>query len=239
MKIDLKKVEKEYENRSAFEVLSWALETFKDKVAMANSFGAEDVVLTDMIAKINPSAIIFTLDTGRLPSETYEVWQRLEEKYGLKIIPCFPEREAVEKMVSEHGPNLFYQSIDLRKLCCNIRKVEPLNRALQGMEAWITGLRREQSVTRTEIKKIETDPSHGNMLKINPLADWRESQVWSYIRENQVPYNALHDKNYPSIGCAPCTRTVRPGEDVRAGRWWWELPEHKECGLHVAAKTKS
>ncbi len=236
IKLDVEKLAKEYESKSARDVLRWALETFKDKVAMANSFGAEDAVLTSIIAGIDTHARIFTLDTGRLPPETYDVWQKLEDKYKIKIIPCFPDREAVEKMVTENGPNLFYQSLEFRKLCCNIRKVEPLKRALKGMEAWITGLRREQAVTRTAIGKIEIDPTQGNIIKINPLADWTEAQVWSYIKENQVPYNALHDKNYPSIGCAPCTRAVKPGEDVRAGRWWWELPEYKECGLHAKAK---
>lgn len=236
MELDIKRLGSEYENKSATEVLRWALDTFKEKITLANSFGAEDVVLTDMIAKLNPKARIFTLDTGRLPNETYDVWQKLEEKYSIKIMPCFPDREAVEKMVAEHGPNLFYRSIDLRKLCCHIRKLEPMKRALQGMEAWITGLRREQAVTRAEVKKIGLDPSQGNIVKINPLADWTEGQVWSHIKGNDVPYNLLHDKKYPSIGCASCTRPIMPGEDIRAGRWWWEMPEQKECGLHVKEK---
>lgn len=233
MGYDILKLGSEYENSSATEVLGWALDTFKGKIAFANSFGAEDVVLTDMIAKLNPKARIFTLDTGRLPNETYDVWQKLEEKYSIRIMPCFPDREAVETMVTEHGPNLFYRSIDLRKLCCHIRKLEPLKKGLLGMDAWVTGLRREQAVTRAEVKKIEVDPSQGNIIKINPLADWTEVQVWSYIKENGVPCNSLHEKNYPSIGCAPCTRPIKPGEDIRAGRWWWEMPEQKECGLHV------
>lgn len=213
---------------SAEEVLKWAFNKYSEKVASANSFGAEDVVLTDMISKINPKARIFTLDTGRLPQETYDVWEKLEEKYKIKIIPYFPDKEAVEKMILEYGPNLFYKSLELRKFCCKVRKIDPLNRALSELDAWICGLRREQAVTRVEIKKVE----EGTPVKINPLADWTEKQVWDYIKKNNVPYNKLHDKNYPSIGCAPCTRAVKPGEDIRAGRWWWETPEQKECGLH-------
>lgn len=220
------------ENRRPEEILQWADDTFKGRIALASSFGAEDVVLTDMVVKINPEMKIFTLDTGRLPQETYEVWDRLEEKYRIRVIPYFPQRSAVEEMVKKHGPNLFYKSGDLRKLCCQVRKMEPLKRAFGEVDAWVCGLRREQAPTRTEIKKIETDASPDSLVKINPLADWTEKQVWEYIKKNNVPYNKLHDRNYPSIGCTPCTRAVKPGEDVRAGRWWWELPEQKECGLH-------
>lgn len=220
------------ETKTAQEVLDWALKTYGEKVALASSFGAEDVVLIDMLAKINPGARVFTLDTGRLPGETYEVIEKIRDKYGLKIETYYPDTKAVEDMVTKYGPNLFYKSVELRKLCCEIRKVDLLKRVLKGLSAWITGLRREQSVTRTEVKKAEIDASHNSIIKINPLADWTEEQVWIYIRENHVPYNVLHDKNYPSIGCAPCTRAVKPGEDIRAGRWWWETPEHKECGLH-------
>lgn len=221
------------EGKKAEEVLRWALDTYKDKVALASSFGAEDVVLIDMLVKINPKARIFTLDTGRLPYETYDVWERIEDKYGIRIEPYFPDAGRVEEMLKKHGPNLFYKSIDLRKLCCNARKVEPLNRALKGLDAWITGLRREQAVTRTEVKKAEIDTSYNGIVKINPLADWTEKEVWDYIRLNKVSYNKLHEQNYPSIGCAPCTRAVKKGEDIRAGRWWWESPKSKECGLHA------
>lgn len=227
----MKKAE-ELEKASAGEILKWALETYGQKVALASSFGAEDMVLIDLLATINPKARIFTLDTGRLPQETYEVIEKVRDKYGMQIEICFPETRAVEEMVNKYGPNLFYESVELRKLCCGVRKVEPLNRVLAGLSAWITGLRREQAVTRTEIKKIEIDESHNSIVKINPLDDWIEEQVWTYIKKNEVPYNALHNQNYPSIGCAPCTRAVEPGEDVRAGRWWWETPEQKECGLH-------
>ena len=220
------------ENRRPEEILQWADDTFKGRVALASSFGAEDVVLTDMVVKINPGMKIFTLDTGRLPQETYEVWGRLEEKYRIRIIPYFPEHGAVEEMVKKQGPNLFYKSSDLRKLCCQVRKMELLKRALGEVDAWICGLRREQALTRTEIKKIEIDVSPDSIVKINPLADWAEKQVWEYIKKNDVPYNKLHDQNYPSIGCAPCTRAIKPGENIRAGHWWWESEEKRECGLH-------
>jgi phosphoadenosine phosphosulfate reductase len=157
----------------------------------------------------------------------------MRERYGIEIEVFFPNAGSVEKMVRENGLNLFYRSVDARKLCCDIRKVEPLNRALKHLDAWMTGLRREQAPTRTDLTKIEVDKSHGGMAKINPLIDWTYQQVWDYIRENNLPYNQLHDQGYPSIGCAPCTRAIKPGEDIRAGRWWWENPETKECGLHV------
>ncbi|MEK6646498.1 MAG: phosphoadenylyl-sulfate reductase [Candidatus Firestonebacteria bacterium] len=232
LKEEIEKYSKELENKSPEDVLKWSFDTFKDKVALASSFGAEDVVLTDMMVKINPSARIFTLDTGRLPQETYEVFEKTREKYKVNIEVYCPDTASLEKMTEEYGPDLFYKSIENRKLCCTKRKIEPLNRSLSKLDAWICGLRREQSVTRTKVEKVELDVSHNNMAKINPLADWTEKQVWDYIKANDVPYNALHNKNYPSIGCAPCTRAVKPGEDVRAGRWWWESPEQKECGLH-------
>jgi len=224
---------KRLESQSAEEVLRWGIETFFPKIGFASSFGAEDVVVIDLIAKIRKETTIFTLDTGRLPEETYEVMDRIRERYGVTIRSYFPDKTAVEKLEREKGFYSFRQSIENRKECCGIRKVEPLNRALAGLDAWITGLRREQAVTRTELAKVEKDAAHGGMAKINPIADWTTQQVWDYIRKHQVPYNRLHDQGFPSIGCAPCTRAVRPGEELRAGRWWWELPEHKECGLHV------
>lgn len=232
-----------FESKTAQEILKYVLEKYKDKVAFASSFGAEDVVLIDMLSKIvqsskfNVQPRIFTLDTGRLPQETYDVMDRIKEKYKINIEVYFPDTKSVEEMVSKYGFNLFYKSVELRQLCCKIRKVEPLNRALKNLDAWICGLRREQSVTRLEIKKVEVDHAHNGILKINPLADWTEKQVWDYIKENDVPYNALHDKGYPSIGCAPCTRAVKRTEDIRAGRWWWESPEKKECGLHIKGDT--
>lgn len=225
---------KELESQRAEEVLRWGLDHFS-RIALAASFGAEDVAVIDLLSRVDPEhrVKIFTLDTGRLNEETYEVIEQIRRKYGVSITSYFPDRTAVERLETEKGFYSFRESVENRKECCGIRKVEPLNRALSGLDAWITGLRREQAVTRTGLAKVETDTAHGGIAKINPIADWTMQQVWDTIREHQVPYNRLHDQGFPSIGCAPCTRAIRPGEDVRAGRWWWELPEHKECGLHV------
>ncbi len=222
------------ESQSPEQVLRWALETFGSRVALASSFSAEDVAIIDMLVTINPKARVFTLDTGRLNQETYDVMDKIREKYHLTIEVMFPKADAVEQMVRERGLNLFYHSIENRKLCCRIRKVEPLNRALATVDAWITGLRREQVVTRASVKKVAIDQDHGGIVKINPLADWTWEQTMSYVKQHNVPYNMLHDQGYPSIGCAPCTRAIKPGEDFRAGRWWWEQPDQKECGLHVS-----
>ncbi len=232
MQYDFSALNGEFEKKPAEMVLGWALKEFGDKVAFASSFGAEDVVVIDLLSKIKPMARVFTLDTGRLNEETYEVMERIRSKYGITIESYFPDRVKIEELERQKGFFSFRESVENRKECCGIRKVEPLNRALTGLKAWITGLRREQAVTRTAIQKIEVDEAHGGILKINPLADWSEKQVWDYIKVNKVPYNRLHDLGYPSIGCAPCTRGIKPGEDVRAGRWWWENPENKECGLH-------
>ncbi|OLC15496.1 MAG: phosphoadenosine phosphosulfate reductase [Candidatus Rokubacteria bacterium 13_1_40CM_69_27] len=226
----------EWETKSAEALLAWALGEFHPRIALAASFGAEDVVLIDMLVKLDPRARVFTLDTGRLPAETYSLMETIRARYGLAIEVYFPQADAVEAMVREHGVNLFYTSIDSRKLCCGVRKVEPLSRALRGLDAWITGLRREQAVTRAQVRKVGVDAEHGGLIKLNPLADWTEDQVWAYIRAHTVPYNTLHDRGYPSIGCAPCTRAVAPGEDPRAGRWWWESADTKECGLHVTKR---
>ena len=221
------------EAMDAVELLGWALERFRPRIALASSFGAEDVVLIDLLMELDPRARVFTLDTGRLHSETYALAQALRDRYGLAIDVYFPRTEALEAMVRAHGVNLFYASVENRKLCCGVRKVEPLDRALEGLDAWITGLRREQAATRGRVRKVEIDADHGGILKLNPLADWSWDRVWGYIRDHAVPYNALHDEGFPSIGCAPCTRAVRPGEDLRAGRWWWEQDAAaKECGLH-------
>jgi phosphoadenosine phosphosulfate reductase len=214
------------------DVLRLALETFGRNVALASSFGAEDMVLVDMLMAIDSTARIFTLDTGRLPQETYNVMDATREKYGVTIDVFFPQADAVQGMVAERGLNLFYHSVENRQWCCGIRKMEPLRRALAGLEGWITGLRREQSITRAAMPKIEWDDANG-LVKINPLVNWSREDVWAYIRDHNVPYNALHDRGYPSIGCAPCTRAVQPGEHERTGRWWWEHPETKECGLHM------
>jgi phosphoadenosine phosphosulfate reductase len=201
-------------------------------ITFANSYGAEDMVLTDIIAKEQLAIEIFSLDTGRLPAETYTLMGEVEKTYETKPIVFFPKNDAVEDYVRTKGINAFYESIELRKACCHMRKVEPLKRALTGKQAWVTGMRAEQAATRTSLPTREFDA--GNQLeKFNPLSDWTEQEIWAYIRLFNVPYNALHDQFYPSIGCAPCTRAVAMGEDVRAGRWWWEDPNSKECGLHV------
>lgn len=215
------------------EALRWALDKLHPKVALASSFGAEDVVLIDMMVKLRPDARVFTLDTGRLPQETYDVMDAVRERYNISLEVFYPKTDAAEGMVREHGLNLFYHSVEFRKMCCGVRKVEPLNRALSGLDAWITGLRREQTDTRAAVAKAELDTGHRGILKLNPLADWTWDQVWVYIKQHRIPYNALHDRGYPSIGCAPCTRAVKPGEDLRAGRWWWEQDAQKECGLHT------
>ncbi|HYC42591.1 MAG TPA: phosphoadenylyl-sulfate reductase [Noviherbaspirillum sp.] len=198
----------------------------------ASSLAAEDMVLTDMILRAKLPIGVFTLETGRLHKETLGMVDRIKETYGYEVKLYKPETAAVDNYVQQNGLNAFYDSVEMRKECCRIRKVEPLNRALAGNKAWVTGQRRAQSTTRADLAVQEDDPAHG-MQKFNPLADWSEEDVWNYIRANNVPYNPLHDKGYPSIGCEPCTRAIQPGEDVRAGRWWWENPESKECGLHV------
>ena len=200
--------------------------------AFATSFGAEDMVLTDLIAKHAPWMEIFSLDTGRLPEETYRLMQETLNRYSLPIKIYFPEDLAVEHYVQAYGPNAFYESQALRKACCHMRKVEPLRRALQGKKAWLTGMRREQALSRQDLAVREWDATH-ELPKFNPLADWHHEEVWDYIRDFEVPYNRLHDQGYPSIGCAPCTRAIAPGQDIRAGRWWWENPDTRECGLHV------
>jgi phosphoadenosine phosphosulfate reductase len=214
------------------DVLSWALEAFPGRVALASSFGAEDVALIDLLARTGKPYRVFLLDTGRLHEETYDLVDRVRSRYGVKVEVYSPRTELVEGLTTANGFGSFRLSVENRKECCFLRKVEPLRRALSTVDAWITGLRRSQSVTRAEIQVVEIDQDHGGIAKINPLVNWSEEDVWSYIRANDVPYHPLHDQGYPSIGCAPCTRPIQPGDDVRAGRWWWESPEHKECGLH-------
>ncbi|WP_417226305.1 phosphoadenylyl-sulfate reductase [Amphritea sp.] len=214
-------------------VLQQAAAEYSDTgLVFANSLGAEDVVITDLISKHTPQIGMFVLDTGRLPEETLKLLTDVQALYGnLKVQVYYPDAADVEEYVQTNGVNAFYESQAMRKGCCFVRKIKPLKRALANREAWITGLRREQSVTRDEIGFKEFDEGNG-IDKFNPLADWTEKEIWAYIRANKVPYNALHDQHYPSIGCAPCTRAVAEGEDVRAGRWWWENPETRECGLH-------
>ncbi|ATB26605.1 phosphoadenylyl-sulfate reductase [Melittangium boletus] len=216
----------------AEQVLAWVERRFGARAAIASSFGAEDMVLIDLARQHAPSVRLFTLDTGRLPPETYEVMEVVRRRYGVDIETFFPDRARVEALESSKGYFSFKQSIEERKACCALRKVEPLGRALAGREAWVTGMRRDQSVTRTEVRAVEADTGHG-LIKVNPLARWGSREVWAYIQAHGVPYNALHDRGYPSIGCAPCTRAVKPYEEERAGRWWWESPDNKECGLHV------
>jgi phosphoadenosine phosphosulfate reductase len=199
--------------------------------ALACGFGAEGMVLIDIVARNRLPLRAFTLDTGRLPAETYELMARVRERYGLTIETYFPDTGRIEQFVLEHGPNAFYQSSELRRSCCAIRKSEPLRRALRGASAWVTGLRRGQAVTREDVGFREFDAEHG-IVKFNPMFDWTHDDIWAYLRSRDVPWNALHDRGYPSIGCAPCTRPIEAGEHPRAGRWWWELPEHRECGLH-------
>jgi phosphoadenosine phosphosulfate reductase len=206
-------------------------------VCFANSLGAEDMVLTDLIAKHDLDISMFSLDTGRLPQATYDLMQELGERYSVPLKVYFPDSAAVEKYVAQNGVNGFYNSVASRKACCFVRKVEPLRRALKGKGAWITGMRRDQAVTRGTLEVSAYDADQG-LQKLNPLLDWSNKDVWAYIRKFNVPYNKLHDQFYPSLGCAPCTRSITLGEDIRAGRWWWENPEDKECGLHVGQRIE-
>jgi len=200
--------------------------------AFSTSFGAEDMVLLDLIRRHRLPIDVFTLDTGRLPEETHQLMQRVDERYGRCVTVCFPDAQQVARLVAGNGINGFYDSVDKRKACCAVRKSEPLARALRGKKAWVTGLRAAQSVTREQLAARERD-ARRDLEKFNPLHDWSENDIWSYIHAHDVPYNELHDRFYPSIGCAPCTRAITPGEDLRAGRWWWESAATKECGLHL------
>lgn len=220
-----------WQNLSADQIITEALDIFGKKITFATSLGAEDQIITFYLAKTDKTASIITLDTGRIFPETYDLLHRTVNRYGIQIKSYFPETTQVEEMVNKKGINLFYESIDNRKLCCQVRKIVPLKRALKGLNAWFTGLRREQSVTRADLKIVEWDEGNG-LIKINPLLEWTEKQVWDFIAINSIPYNKLHDEGFPSIGCQPCTRAIAKEEDLRAGRWWWELPESKECGLH-------
>ena len=217
--------------KSAEDILTALSEKLSSDVVFASSLGAEDQVIFDMISRLGLDIPVFTLDTGRLFQETYDLISATEKKYNKKIEIIFPKHEAVEEMVNQDGINSFYESAELRKKCCHVRKLEPLSRALAPYSAWICGLRRDQAETRSEVKVIDLDEN--GKVKVNPLIDWTEEDVWNYIKKYKVPYNKLHDKGFLSIGCACCTRAVAPGAHVRSGRWWWEKPEQKECGLHV------
>ncbi|MFA6924008.1 MAG: phosphoadenylyl-sulfate reductase [Bacteroidales bacterium] len=233
--IEINKINENFKNSTPTGVLEHFISRYKNKICFASSMGAEDQVLTHMINSIDKTVKIFTLDTGRIFPETYDLIDKTNKKYGIKIEIYFPDSQKVEEMVISKGINLFYESLDNRKLCCKTRKTESLKRAFAGNEVWICGLRSEQSVTRINTKMIEWDEQN-KMIKLNPLINWTEKQMWDYIKQNDIPYNILHDNGFPSIGCQPCTRAIKQGEDIRAGRWWWEEPEHKECGLHRPKK---
>jgi thioredoxin-dependent adenylylsulfate APS reductase len=228
------------ESWSPERLIAWGMESFAPRIALSASFGSpEGLVLLDMMHRIDPSRTrVFTIDTGRLPQETYNLIDRVRERYDIEVEIYFPQPERVQAMVREHGMNLFYESVENRRQCCAVRKVEPLERALTELDAWIAGLRREQSVTRTDAENVEIDTAHGDRIKLNPLVHWTKDEVWRYVRSNDVPVNALHAQGYPSIGCAPCSRAISKGEDERAGRWWWEQAENRECGIHLPYESE-
>jgi len=229
----------EYDDREPQEVIEWALQTFsRERIAVCTSFQSDGMAILDMAWRINPNVRVFSVDTGRLPQESYTLIDKVREHYGIDVEIYFPDNREVEALTRTHGANPFYKSVPLRLTCCDVRKVRPLVRVLHGLDGWITGLRRDQWATRSNIRKIELDHDHGGIVKVNPLADWTDEEVWEYIRENNVPTHPLYDQGYQSIGCAPCTRAVQPGENPRAGRWWWEgAGAPKECGMHCAVET--
>jgi thioredoxin-dependent adenylylsulfate APS reductase len=225
-----------FEHADAEELLRWALERFHPRMAISAAGGVDGLAIIDMAWRIDPRVRVFTLDTGRLPPETYALFEEVRDRYGINVEFEFPDRQQVERMMFVSGPNLMYRSVDDRIRCCEIRKVEPLKRKLATLDAWVSGLRRDQWKTRKNVAKVELDHDHGGIVKLNPLADWSAEDVWDYVRKNDVPYHELFDHGYTSIGCAPCTRPVQPGEDERAGRWWWEQDTDKECGIHCSVQ---
>jgi phosphoadenosine phosphosulfate reductase len=228
------------ESLRAEELLIWGIRSFHPRIVLSCSFGApEGLVLLDMMHRIEPGSRVFVLDTGRLPQATHDLIDRVRDRYGKGVEVVFPDPADVQRMVRSHGQNLFYESVEKRQLCCRIRKVEPMRRyfAEAGVDAWVAGLRREQNVTRREAPKVEIDAVHGGLVKLNPLADWSHDEVWDYVREHGVPTNRLHRAGYPSVGCDPCSRAIQPGEDERAGRWWWEQADTRECGIHVGEES--
>lgn len=221
------------------EILTWGIKNFHPRLALSASFGApEGMVLLHMMHRIEPRSRVFTLDTGRIPQATYDLIDRVRDRYDVAVEVLFPAPADVESMVRQHGMNLFYESVEKRQLCCRLRKVEPMKRYLVDLDAWVSGLRREQGVTRTETRKVEVDHANGGLVKLNPLADWTHDDVWNYVREHGVPVNRLHAQGYPSVGCEPCSRAIQPGDDIRAGRWWWENDDTKECGIHVGEEKE-
>ena len=228
----------EFEGLEPWDVLEWGLGRFGERLSLSTAFQDGDVALIDMAYRIDPEVRVFSIDTGRLPQETHDLIEELRERYaGLRLELLSPDGGQVQRLVDRHGPNLFLRSVEQRLLCCNVRKVQPLTRHLATLDAWITGLRRDQWASRTDIRKIEIDHDHGGIVKLNPLAEWAEDEVWDYVRERDVPYHPLYDRGYTSIGCAPCTRALAPGEQSRDGRWWWEENAPKECGVHCAVET--
>jgi len=224
---------------SAPEILSWAVEKFHPRLALSASFGGpEGMVLLHLMHEVEPSSRVFVLDTGRLPQATYDLIDRVRDRFDLNVEVVFPRSEDVESMVREKGMNLFYESLENRQLCCRLRKVEPMRRFLSGLDAYVSGLRRQQNVTRAATPKVMIDEAAGGIVKVNPVADWTHDEVWKYIRRHNVPVNRLHAEGYPSVGCAPCSRAIAPGDDPRAGRWWWESADTKECGIHVGEESE-
>ncbi|MBP5548211.1 MAG: phosphoadenylyl-sulfate reductase [Bacteroidales bacterium] len=228
---DIDFLNQKFENAAPEEVMRHFMAEYGNRIALSSSLSIEDQTLTDMMLKIDPDARIFTLDTGRLFPETYQLIDKTNYRYNIKLEVFCPQAETLQRFVHEQGINPFYESVEKRHACCQVRKLEPMQRAFKTLDAWICGLRQSQSITRSNMRMVEWDEKYG-LLKINPLIFWSEQQVWDYVKINHVPYNKLHDKGFPSIGCEPCTRAVKPGDDIRSGRWWWESPDHRECGLH-------
>jgi phosphoadenosine phosphosulfate reductase len=227
----------DFDLQSPEELLGWALDRWHPQLAICTSFQAEGMALFDMAWRINPEVRLFTIDTGRLPQETFEIIDQVRERYGTQVEVYTPDSRRLEAMVSAFGPNLFKRSVEARLLCCSVRKVEPVRAVLDGLDAWVTGLRREQWASRANIRKVEIDHDHGGLAKLNPLADWTLEEVWDYNRAHEVPEHPLYARGFTSIGCAPCTRPTQPGEDLRSGRWWWESNAPKECGIHCPLET--
>jgi len=228
----------EFEGEEPEVVLEWAIERFSPRIALSTAFQVDGIAVLDMAYAIDPDIQVFSVDTGRLPQETHDLIDALRDRYpGLNLELLSPNPTHVVNMVAKHGEDLFYRKVEHRLLCCQVRKVIPLTRHLARLDAWVTGLRRDQWASRSDIRKVEIDHDHGAIVKLNPLADWTEDEVWDYVREHDLPYNKLYDKGYTSIGCAPCTRPTQHGEDLRAGRWWWETNAPKECGIHCAIET--
>ena len=228
----------EFEGLEPWDVLEWGLGRFGERLSLSTAFQDGDVALIDMAYRIDPDVRVFSIDTGRLPQETHDLIEQLRERYaGLRLELLSPDGGQVQRLVDRHGPNLFLRSVEQRLLCCNVRKVQPLNRALERLDCWVTGLRRDQWASRTDIRKVEIDHDHDAIVKLNPLAEWTHDEVWDYLRENDVPTHALYERGFTSIGCAPCTRAIGPDEPTRAGRWWWETDAPKECGMHCSIET--